>query len=162
VAELRDVMVYLCQNYPHTDELSNARLTKMIYLADWRSAIQRREQVTDITWFFNHYGPFVRAVLETAESDRSFTVRVATNAYGSEKSVISVSSSAEAPSVSPEDREVLDHVIRQTEALYWADFLKLVYSTYPILSQPRYTYLDLIDLAHRYAEDKEALGAGTT
>jgi hypothetical protein len=53
MARLRDVVAYLCHEYPHKGELSKARLTKMVYLADWRSAIERGSQVTDIEWVFN-------------------------------------------------------------------------------------------------------------
>jgi hypothetical protein len=31
----------------------------MVYLADWRSAITRGKQITDIVWEFNYYGPYV-------------------------------------------------------------------------------------------------------
>ena len=35
MAKLVDVVGYLCEHYPHKAELSKARLTKMVYLADW-------------------------------------------------------------------------------------------------------------------------------
>jgi hypothetical protein len=41
MATLGDVMAYLCEHYPHKDDLSKARLTKLVYLADWKSAIER-------------------------------------------------------------------------------------------------------------------------
>ena len=34
VDHLRDIVAYVCKNYPYKDELSNARVTKMVYLAD--------------------------------------------------------------------------------------------------------------------------------
>jgi hypothetical protein len=39
MAELKDIIAYYCKQYPHKAELSKARLTKMVYLADWKSAI---------------------------------------------------------------------------------------------------------------------------
>ena len=54
MTELKEVISYLVSKYPHKDELSNARLTKMIYLADWRHAITQGNQITDIRWFFDN------------------------------------------------------------------------------------------------------------
>jgi hypothetical protein len=47
---------------------------------------------------------------------------------------------------------VLDFVIEQTAPLYWNDFIKLVYSTYPVVTQPRFLPLDLVKLALEYRE----------
>ncbi|MDP9331102.1 MAG: Panacea domain-containing protein [Actinomycetota bacterium] len=154
MANLRDVLVYFCKKYPHPGELSNARLTKMVYLADWRSAIERGRQLSDVEWYFNHYGPYVKDVLETARADDAFVLRSEANVFGADKTVIGVKPSADNPTLNAEDQEILDFVIHRTERLYWGDFLKLVYSTYPILTQSRYTYLNLGKLAREYAEDK--------
>ena len=161
MASLRDVMVYFCKLYPYPQELSNARLTKMVYLADWRSAIRRGRQVSDVNWYFNHYGPYVNDVVKTAERDRAFVLSAESNLYGAGKTVIQVQADADYPSVTSEDKEILDFVIDRTKRLYWADFLKLVYSTYPVLTRPRYAYLDLVELAHDYAGDEEVLASAT-
>ena len=67
MASLHDVMTYLVSKYPHSDDLANARLTKMIYLADWRAAIRYGKQVTDFSWEFNHYGPYLHDVINEAK-----------------------------------------------------------------------------------------------
>lgn len=70
VGSLRDVVAYVCRNYPYKDELSNARVTKkVVYLAGWRSAITRGRQLTDLEWEFSHYGPYVSDVIRVAEAD---------------------------------------------------------------------------------------------
>lgn len=145
-------MAYICKNYPHEDELSNARVTKMVYLADWRSAIKRRQQITDITWQFNHYGPFVYDIRDVAKEDPAFEIVPTQNMYGSHKELIKVSSDVEYPSLDDEEIDVLDFVLDQTSKINWADFIKLVYSTYPVIAQERYTKLDLVDLAEEYEE----------
>ncbi len=50
MTELKDVMAYIIANYPFKGELSNARLTKMVYLTDWKNALLSGRQVTDISW----------------------------------------------------------------------------------------------------------------
>lgn len=48
MVKLIDIILYILKNYPHKNELSNARLTKMIYLIDWRSAFDNGKQITNI------------------------------------------------------------------------------------------------------------------
>lgn len=156
MAEIRDVLAYLCKNYPYPEELSKARTTKMVYLADWRSSIDYGRQITNITWEFNHYGPYVETVIKTAQHDHAFLVTPTINAYGSPKEVVSLAEDFD-PSLSSEEQNVLNHVIAATSPKNWSDFIRLVYSTYPIVTQPRYSKLDLINLAQRYKKEKTTL-----
>ncbi len=149
---LRDAMVYLCKHYPHPDELSKGRLTKLIYLADWRSAIEDGVQLTDTRWIFNHYGPYVHDIVDLAREDGAFTVEVTRNAFGSSKEVIRAASDAGYPSLTHKEKRILDFVIDSTKAKFWGDFINLVYSTYPVVTQDRYSELDLVKLAGEYKE----------
>src|SRR5439155_24236120 len=132
IAILRDVVLYLCKQYPHKHDLSKARLTKMVYLADWRSAIRRGRQITDIVWQFNHYGPYVDDVVRIARDDPAFEVVQDTNYYGGPKELIRVRDGTPSPSLDEDEREILDFVIGGTASKSWSDFMRLVYSTYPI------------------------------
>lgn len=152
MADLRDVVAYLCGSYPHKEELSKSRLTKMVYLADWKSSIERGKPITDITWIFNHYGPFVDDVIETARRYPEFDVQTTTNMLGNPKQVVRVSENGRRPSLLEDEQGLLDFVVQSTENLSWNDFIKLVYSTYPVASQPRYRELDLTDLARQYSQ----------
>lgn len=144
-------MAYICAKYAHPNELSNARLTKTIYLADWRSAILRGKQITEVEWEFSHYGPFVHDVMNVARSDPAFEVVQTTNAYGSDSALIKLSEwGGLYSSLTDEDKRILDDVMEITQPKYWSDFMRLVYSTYPILTQPRYSTLDLPTLAQEY------------
>lgn len=160
MATLRDVLIYLCTKYPNSNELSKARLAKMVYLADWRSAITRGEQITETEWIYNHYGPYVREVEETANVDGAFEVERTTNVYGHDKDLIRLRAGVTAENLTVDDKDVLDHVIETTSSMYWSDFLKLVYSTYPILTQPRFAKLDLVELARAYKKDRQRFAWG--
>lgn len=158
-AKLRDALAYLCAKYPHKEELSKARLTKMVYLADWRSALLHGRQITGIRWRFNHYGPYVDDVLTLAKEDPMFDLVFGENLYGTPKVTISLAGRAPVKwdSLDKEDREILDFVIEATAPKFWDDFIRLVYSTYPVITQPRYTGLDLVSLAREY-HDRSDLG----
>ena len=86
MVELIDIISYILKYYPVKSELSNARLTKMVYLIDWRSAFDYGEQVTNISWYFDNYGPFVHDVEETIENNLDIIQPIYTqNMYGTKK-----------------------------------------------------------------------------
>ena len=65
--KLLNVVTYLVKNYPVEDHLSNARVTKMVYLADWFHALNHQKQITSIKWYFDNYGPFVWDIKDLVE-----------------------------------------------------------------------------------------------
>jgi len=153
MAELKDIIGYICENYPIKNELSNARLTKMVYLSDWKSAISSNKQISDIKWVFNHFGPYVDDVYNCAKSNKNFKITHELNVYGNDKYTICVKDLEKWSSLSKDDKDVIDHVILETKKLYWKDFIKLVYSTFPILVSERQSDLNLKKLARRYKEE---------
>lgn len=158
MAELHDVMAYLIQKYPSHigHELSNARLTKMVYLADWHQAIVCRRQITGIRWYFDNFGPFVRDIEATAATRSDlFAVDLGSNMYGQPKKTFSVRDPSYRPQLTESEVKSLDHIIEVTKSLYWNDFIKLVYSTHPIASSDRYSYLDLVQKAAEYGQRDE-------
>ena len=155
MSALRDIVGYICKNYKNKSELSKARLTKLVYLADWRSAITRGRQLTDIAWKYNRYGPYVDDITDMAKKDPAFTVVPSVTFYGDEKEVIQLRVDFEPETLSDEDRAILDHVIETTSPMFWDKFIKLVYSTYPIVTQPRFSRLDLVALAEKYRQERQ-------
>ncbi len=156
----RDVVAYICANYPHAQELSKARVTKMVYLADWKSALDHGRQITPIEWVFNHYGPYVEHVVDSIRADPAFEVVLTSNMYGKAKEVVRVRGEVRWPDLDAQDVAVLDHVIARTAPKYWDQFIKLVYSTYPILTRPRMAILDLVALAGEYREQAQQVEWG--
>ncbi|WP_144946211.1 Panacea domain-containing protein [Pseudomonas oryzihabitans] len=147
--KLQEIIAYLCKNYPHKQELSKARLTKLVYLADWFSAVSRKKQMSDITWLFNHYGPYVDDVIDSIRHDSNFSIAKDQNAYGSEKSVIIYKGNCEFKKLDSSDIRILDAIIEKTKTMYFNDFINYVYSTYPVRSKERYSSLDLVELAKK-------------
>ena len=147
---LIDIVKYLYLHYPYHGELSKARVVKMIYLADWRSCLVRESQITGIHWYFNHYGPYVSAIVDAIRQDEDFIIQSSTNVFGDTKEVVVLKNPQCQISVSDEVRSILDFVIDKTSKLNWGDFINLVYSTYPVVTQPRYSYFDLVKLSKEY------------
>jgi hypothetical protein len=148
--KLNDVILFLFKNYPNPLELSKARLVKMIYLADWKSAITNSKQLTDVKWYYNHYGPYVNEIIDSIKSDNKFELEWISNSDGEPKELIKLRDKNANYTLSKESQEILKFVIDKTYPLYWSDFINLVYSTYPVKKSAKYSNLDLIEFSNEY------------
>ena len=157
MASLKDIVCYLITNYPNKSHLSNARITKMVYLADWYSANVFGKQVSTISWFFNNFGPYVEDVLNMAKDYSDFfTIKIEENYYGMTKRIIGLKDNVNySPELSNQEKESLDKIIDISKRKSWDEFITLVYSTYPIVVSDRYSTLDLIKLAKDYQAKKK-------
>lgn len=152
MAKIKDVAAYLCATYPHKEELSKARVTKLVYLADWKSAQKRGKQMTKIQWYFHNYGPYVDAVIESAKGDSRFKILSTSTMYGDSKTLFTIKDGANAQKgLTDSDMEILDEVICDTKQLYWDSFIKHVYDTYPIRVSDKYQNLNLVNFAKKEA-----------
>lgn len=155
MAQLRDVIAYILKTYPEklSDELSNARLTKMVYLADWRNCLRGKGQISNIRWYFDNFGPFVWDVKSEAESYPDlFSLKHSKNMYGSTKTLFRLVDSSYVPNLTASEKRSIDHIVGISSKKYWDDFIKLVYSTHPISSSERYCFLDLEAKAKEYRQ----------
>lgn len=155
MVELVDIISYILKYYPHKKELSNARLTKMIYLIDWRSAFDCGKTVTDIHWYFDNYGPFVHDIEETINDNLNIIQPIYTNTiYGTKKKLfILKNDNIHLENIPQNVQNMIDIIIEKTKGLYWQQFINFVYSTYPIVTSERYTYLNLVQKAIQYKQE---------
>lgn len=149
MANLIDTIAYVCDNYPHKSDLSKAKLNKIIYLADWKSAMSRGRQITDIDWIFNNYGPYVNDIETAVVFSDYFELKQTLNMFGNKKEVIVKISDFEYE-IYDDEKQILDFVINKVTPLNWDTFIKMVYSTYPILKSNRHEHLNLVELATEY------------
>jgi len=151
--KLKEILVYILNEYPHKSEMSNARLTKLVYLSDWHHALHNKSQISPIKWYFDNYGPFVWDVFELVKSDESFKVDLVKNYYGNEKKLISLENEV-ISNLSKDEKNSVNKVIEATKSLNWDGFIKMVYSTYPILTSDKYSWLNLIEKSQLMIESK--------
>ncbi len=137
---LNDLIKYFCSMYPHSQELSKARLTKMIYLADWENFKLSNNQLSDIKWYFDNFGPYVTDVVDTAYNDPDVRLVSTRTIYGTEKTLIEYKGAT--PTLDESVKIILDQVIESTKTLSWKNFIEYVYATPPIKESTRYNYLD--------------------
>jgi predicted metallo-beta-lactamase superfamily hydrolase len=150
---ISNIIKYLLKEYPHKSELSASRLTKMIYLMDWKSSIDCGKQITNAQWHFDHYGPYVDDFVKLAKEDKDVSVENASTFYGGKKQLFKLSEKFKGNiEITPEQKKIADFVIEATKRKNYEDFIQLVYSTYPIISSNRYSDLDLVSMAEKYKE----------
>lgn len=154
MANLKDILIYILKEYPHKNELSNARLTKLVYLSDWYNAIHNKEQISNIKWYFDNYGPFVWDVYKEVEKHDIFKIELISNFFGKEKKLITLTKTAQ---YTLDDKEIksINKIIEATKDLNWENFINLVYSTYPILTTEKYNYLNLKHKAEEFNQKKD-------
>lgn len=155
---LKNVIIYFFKMYPNPLELSKPRLVKMIYLADWKNSIENKNQITDIKWLFNHYGPYVEDVIQLIKNNTdTFSVKSYPTFRGGSSDIITLNEGVDfdKEKITSEIQKILDFVINSTAKMPWNNFISLVYSTYPIRTMPRYSELDLPFLANEYKNEKQ-------
>lgn len=155
MAGLGDVAACFCLLY--RGHLSMSRLVDLVYLADWRSALERGQQLTDVEWRFGRYGPFSDRFSDEIRRDSRFSVTPGESPSGLDDEVVRETRGNPAYSLSPQEEDIVRFVVARATTLSDDEFLLLVHSTYPLISQQRYQTLDLVHLASRYAQLRTAV-----
>jgi hypothetical protein len=132
------------------------RLTTLLYLSDWRSAITRKRQITDIVWVQPFVAKMPEIIQFLARSQPDFTL-----VAGSQPEVMFTGVALGRDWILPSDaRTCVDFVLHSEANKSWPDLLRLAYSTYPMFSQPVQSVLDLAHLADLYERLHPARVAG--
>lgn len=154
MTDLLNLIIYIFRNYPKVDELSKPRLVKLIYLIDWKHTIVNGRQATSIQWYFNHYGPYVDNIIELIKKNpETFNVETRINSYGGMSDKIKLISQQQIQ-IQDSIKSSADFIISNTSQMNWTEFINLVYSTYPIKSNSKYTNLNLVEEAKKFEEYK--------
>lgn len=154
--KLKEIIAFILREYPVKGDLSNARVTKLIYLSDWHQAIHYDRQISSIDWYFDNFGPYVPDVQNKVnECPDLFKAEHTINMFGKPKTVFSLIKENYQVHLEAREESSLRHVIKETSALNWDTFIKLVYSTYPIISSDRYSNLNLTEKSREYISPEQ-------
>lgn len=144
--KLRNIIRYIVKNYPYPDDLTKTRITKLVYLIDLENVKKYGVQITNIEWFFDHYGPYVSDVLDEADEDKSISIVRDISNFGTVKYIVKPKREKDEliyEDLSENDKHIIDKVIDVTKNYYWNEFIDYVYSTEPIKNGKKYSKLDL-------------------
>lgn len=144
--KLRSIVRYIVKNYPYPDELTKTRITKLVYLIDWENIKKSNKQITDINWYFDHYGPYVSDVLDEADKDDCLRIESTISNFGTLKYIVRAKVDKTEliyNNLTDDEISIIEKVIQDTKAFSWNKFIDYVYSTEPIKESDRYNSLDL-------------------
>ena len=120
--KLKSVMRYIVKNYPYPDDLTKTRITKLVYLIDWENVKEYGSQITNIEWFFDHYGPYVSDVLDEADEDKTVSINSTISNFGTVKYIVKPKRDKEEllyDDLTDNDKDIIDRVIDKTKNFYW-------------------------------------------
>ena len=141
--KLTALIEYICNFYPVKDHLSNARVTKLVYLTDWRSVLEHGRPITTIRWEFQHFGPWVDDVVNSARRNPNIEIVHTSTFTGKPKSLFRSVGAPDLTALNKADMSIADSVIAETQGMFFNQFIEHVYSSYPVASRDRYDVLDL-------------------
>ena len=148
---LKQLMLCILAKYPHPDDMSNSRLTKTVFLCDWKSCLESGYVVSGVDWYFDHYGPYVDDVIDLAKNDTDFLVVNIQTEHGKNKSLVRLAGDGLSHySLSSLDEACVDFVIGLTEDKKYDEFINLIYSLYPVITSPKFGRIDLVKKAMDY------------
>ena len=148
MATLKDLVALVISEYPKPEDLTRARLEKLIYLADVEWAWRYGDKLTDIDWIYNDYGPFVHACdppTGELEGEGSVKIHYDQTVFGNDKRWHQwIGSEKEVGGVTPEEINVIRSVIKETWRFQFGRFVEYVYSTPPMVQANQYERHDIV------------------
>ncbi|WP_205702852.1 Panacea domain-containing protein [Botryobacter ruber] len=156
-----ELVKYVLLTYPKLEELSKPRLVKLIYLIDWKYAIDNGEQATNIKWIYNHYGPYVDDVINLMKDNPAiFDITSKQNPYGGITDKFRLRDPQNiVVNLDTELKEISNLIIEKTSDLSWSNFISVVYSSFPVKSNLKYSVLDLKQLSIEFRNLKAIKGS---
>lgn len=149
---LQNIIYYFLQR---SGELPNARITKLVYLLDWEYSLKYGRQLTNIEWFFDYYWPFVKDIenVISGNSDIFYTKTYTNFLWNSGK--FFTTKWEESINLSKDITDLMDDIIKKTKDLTFNEFIKYVYSTYPVYKTRQFNKLNLVELAQEFNSIKK-------
>lgn len=145
-----NILDYLYTTYPNSGQLSISRVMKLLYLIEWRFAINKFEKLTDIEWNLSQYGPFYRNLRSIFNESSNFDVSVRFDENNKEQLIIKFLDKKGVENISHDTKEVIDFVVNHCKNYSWSELNNLVNSTYAVLNSKEGQLIDLVKSAKSY------------
>jgi hypothetical protein len=166
MANLSYAVSYILNKYPHKESLSEDRLQQMLYLADWKFAIEHQRRLTDIEWQIKDGKPFTDQKLTPIKYSDSLRYykklfkslpNLVLSWFQGKKNSSNLVLEDSKKEFTEEKKKILDFVIRYSASKRLDDLIELVCSTYPVLGEAQLDNIDLVSIAKQYEKVRPAL-----
>jgi hypothetical protein len=144
MANLSSVVLYICQHHPSGYELSVERIISILYLVDWKYAIEFSSQMlNNVTWQIHDGQPCIDSY-----SIKELISLLAKIRLRTEQLMIQLSK---------EEKCIIDFVIKASSNKEENELNRLVYSTYPAITRTKEIKLNFPNLVQEYHKTIEKL-----
>lgn len=147
-----NILDYLYQKYPNSNQLSYSRVMKLLYLIEWKFVITNFKKLTDIEWVLSPYGPFHKNLRSIFNESSNFDVSIRFDYNNKEQLLIKFLNKKEKLNINSGVVKIVDFVINHCKDLSWNELNNLVNSTYGILNTKDGQIIDIVRLAKEYKD----------
>lgn len=144
-----NILIYLYQNYPNSNQLSLSRVMKLLYLIEWKYSITYSKKLTDTDWYLSHKGPYLSNLLSIMNDSSNFQLIMVPD-NNVQQIVIKFLNRKQKIELNPNTTETINFVINVCKNMNWLELNNLVFSTYPIVNGKIDTFIDLQEMAEEY------------
>lgn len=136
--KIYDIISIILQFHKSIGIIHTKKLVSLIYLCDWKSSIDHGKTITNIPWKYlnDNYTEHIAAAFDIG--------KIEMGQYNFDENF---------GTLTAEEIEVVNYISQLSIELKSVDFMKLVFSTFPMLTQDRYKDLNLPELASDYIEN---------
>ena len=127
MATLRDTIGLTCSCLPNGPHL--LRLSYILYLTDWSSAVVQGRRVTTLKWLLSAHGPRAEAVDGFLANSREFKLMGAKGP----SAIVLFEGLPPFPSLNKADSRIIQEIIRVTEDLNWSQMQRLIHQSDPVM-----------------------------
>lgn len=144
--KLKNTILYIIKHYPYENDLTQTKLIALLYLIDWENTLRYKKQPTNISWYFDHYGPYASDVINEVNNHNNLYVEPTKSNFSTEKYLIKSKTPKDQIKIidlTKEDTDIINKVINDTKLLTWNELMTYVYNTKPIKNTKKYTNITL-------------------
>lgn len=153
MSRLKDIIYYILRNYPYKEHMPYARFSKLLYLLDWYYLIKYSNKITHIEWILNNDGPTSDSLIKTIKQSKIFDLVSNINTSDNNDKFIKCKKTDYVPNLTKTEKIAINYIIDATCEKNWDDFIRLVYSTYPVVTTERYSSLRLREKAIQFKRE---------
>ena len=133
-----DIISKLLDFHKTEQGISMQKLVFLIYLCDWKNSIEIGSQISNIEWKY---------------LDSEFSKKIITAFKKGEVGENIFSFKSDYSSLNQHELKIINFIGKLSTKLDTDDFIKLVYSTYPMIKSDKNKLLNLPDLAKDYKDN---------
>lgn len=137
---LEQLCAYIIKNT--NNEMTDLRLSFLVYLCDWSSALKSGETITSKRYQYENR-LIKNDIVEDLKYSMNFRIGREINKYKSQKTFVHLTRPNDDIYLNDRYKEIVDPILKKFEKLYFDDLVAAVANSYPLNQRTIYTNLNL-------------------